>query len=386
MKFVRNTNESDEDLIYRICEEKSIIGTWNAVANILNEILESEYDESTYRKRYAKLKDNKSKDLLPNNVSGLTDMKRELEKEKIKFRDERNEYNRKIREEARKESFLEMVQRIIGTVEPFHDPFILKATYEAKTSDLILHLSDLHGGMNIKSSLNQFDMNILQQRLQTYLNKVAEVKNKHQADKCYLIIGEIISGLIHDTLRIENNENVIQQFVIVSDLISNFIKELSKIFAEIHIYVTPGNHSRVVAQKDKSLKGENFDALLPYFLKAKFEFFPNVKIHSNKLDIEIASFKVRGFKVMSSHGDKDSVSNVVQNFSMLTGEIPDLVYLGHRHTNGLTTIFNTKVIESGCFSGIDNFAMSKRLFTYPESTISVVTDNGFDCLYDVTLK
>ena len=94
-------------------------------------------------------------------------------------------------------------------------------------------------------------------------------------------------------------------------------------------------------------------------------------------------FNVRNNVVMSSHGDKDSPSNVVQKFTLLFGIRPALVYLGHRHTNGLTTVYNTKVIESGTLSGTDNYALDLRLHSKPSQTISVVTENGLDCLYDV---
>ena len=40
--------------------------------------------------------------------------RRELEKEKVKVRDERNEYRRLIREQARRESFLDLVGRVIS--------------------------------------------------------------------------------------------------------------------------------------------------------------------------------------------------------------------------------------------------------------------------------
>ena len=65
------------------------------------------------------------------------------------------------------------------------------------------------------------------------------------------------------------------------------------------------------------------------------------------------------------------------------GMRPDLVYLGHRHTNAMTTVYDTKVIQSGCMSGSDNYCMDKRLKNKPEQTISVVTENGLECLYDM---
>ena len=51
-KYKRMVDETDEELIFRICRDKDIIGTWNDVKDILNELLNADYGESTYRKKY----------------------------------------------------------------------------------------------------------------------------------------------------------------------------------------------------------------------------------------------------------------------------------------------------------------------------------------------
>ena len=50
--YKRYNGESDEELIYRICENKDQIGSWQDVANIINELTGNDYGESTYRKKY----------------------------------------------------------------------------------------------------------------------------------------------------------------------------------------------------------------------------------------------------------------------------------------------------------------------------------------------
>ena len=96
-------------------------------------------------------------------------------------------------------------------------------------------------------------------------------------------------------------------------------------------------------------------------------------------------FEVRGQKVFSAHGHKDKPTNVVQNFTMMFGVKPDIVLLGHMHTNAMTTVYDTKVIQSGCVSGSDRYALSIRKSNRPEQTVSVISDEGFECLYDIQL-
>ena len=45
-KYKRLDGESDDELIYRVCQDKELIGTWNDVKDILNELLNADYGES----------------------------------------------------------------------------------------------------------------------------------------------------------------------------------------------------------------------------------------------------------------------------------------------------------------------------------------------------
>ena len=127
------------------------------------------------------------------------------------------------------------------------------------------------------------------------------------------------------------------------------------------------------------------DILLPFYLQAKLQNYQNVHIKENTVCQDIAMFNVRGNNVFASHGDKDSPSSVVQNWTMMFGIKPDIVLLGHRHTNGMTTVYDTKVLESGCISGTDQYAMSIRKCNRPEQTVSIIDETGLVCLYDIQL-
>lgn len=310
--------------------------------------------------------------------------KQELKKEKQKLSDERVEFNRQIRQEARKESYVDMVKRIIcEEVKPVN----MSVHYSLLDgdNDLLCHLTDVHTGIEINNWKNTFNEDILLQRIEKYTSDILDIRGLHQSENCYLVIGEILSGLIHNNLRLQNNMDLMEQFKYISELISAMLIRLASNFRSIYVYTTPGNHSRVSAKKEDSLDGENMDVLLPFYLKARLQNVENVFIMDNTVESEIAMFSVRGNKVFATHGHKDSSSNVVQNFTMMFGIKPDIVLLGHRHTNGLTTVYDTKVIESGCVSGTDQYAMSIRKTNKPEQTVSVINEKGLVCLYDIQL-
>jgi len=391
LNYKRFENESDEELIYRITGEKEQIGSWQDVADILNELLGTEYTESKFRKQRQAfdkmLAANQSK--FVSNDSQLQELvaqRQELEKEKVKLRDERNELLRVIREEARKESYKDQVLRSIEEYQnkPLDYDENKRFTGILKTdNDLIISCTDIHAGIEINSHFNKYNTDILRDRFNQYLDKIFEVQLRHGSENAHVILSELVSGIIHNTLRIENNQNLIEQFLTVTDYLSQFLSEMSYHFNEVNVYICPGNHSRISAKKEDSLKGENIDHLALPYLKAKLQNFRNIVFNENDIEESIAIFKVRDNLIMSSHGDKDSPSNVVQKFTLLFGVKPAIVYLGHRHTNGLTTVYDTKVIESGCLSGTDNYALDLRVRNKPEQTISVITTNGLDCLYDV---
>lgn len=179
--------------------------------------------------------------------------------------------------------------------------------------------------------------------------------------------------------------DLMEQFKYVSELISAMLVKLSNNFNHVYVYTTPGNHSRISPKIEDALDGENMDVLLPFYLKARLQNIENISICDNTIEPEIAMFNIRGNNIFSAHGHKDSPVNVVQNFTMMFGIKPDIVLLGHRHLNGLTTVYDTKVIESGCVSGSDQFALSIRKTNRPEQTVSVIGDKGLICLYDIQL-
>lgn len=391
-KWTRLENETDEELIYRVCSAKEEIGTWDDVADILNMLLGTEYTSSKFRKQYQAfvkmLEANESKFFDDDGyLKELQIERQELKKEKQKLSDERVELARIIREEARKESYLDLVRRVLleesKPIELFETS---GCTYAHNENSLVVHLTDIHAGEEVDVYNNTFNQDVLRERFEDYTNKVINIAELHRSEDCYIIIGEVCSGIIHNNLRLQNNMDMIESFKCVCDLISAMLISIHGYFNNVHVYVTEGNHSRLTANKEDSLKGENMDLLLNYYLKARLQNYDNIYCHDNDNRIvEVAKFNVYDNVIMSAHGDRDTPQNVVQNFTMIFGVKPDIVYLGHRHTNGLSTVFGSRVIESGSFIGTNNYAQDIRKVSKPEQTVSVIDKNGLVCLYDVTL-
>ena len=398
--FKKQSDESDERFIWRMCQYKDSglsDMSWNDVADIINRELgmdDMPYSEAAFRKPYQQAKrfydagvfDNASDDEY---LSEIRLQRQELEKERVRMRDERNEFKRMLREEARKESFMEQIKRAISECDVRPLEYDEGKTFDGVANgdnDLIVTLTDLHTGIQIDNFCNKFDSDVLKTRLNRYIDKIVEVQRRHGSENAFVIVSEVISGLIHDSLRIESNQTVIEQFLTAVNYISDFLAELSRHFRCVNVFCCPGNHSRVVANKDNSVKGENLDNLVIPFLEAKLQNFDNVCCYRNEIEESVAMFNVRNNIIMASHGDKDEPSSVVQKFTMMFGVKPSIVYLSHRHTNAMSTVYDTKVITSGCMSGSDNYCMDKRLRGKPEQVVSVITDDGLECNYDIRFE
>lgn len=387
-EYTRLPNETDEALILRVCRDKDFIGSWDDVAVVLNRLLGANYRPNTYRNNFQSYNKFRQVDLEKSESSLLDEIKEQrklLEKEKIQFRDERNEYNRVIREEARKESYIDLVKRTLSEYAPKSLDYSPIATYNSDT-DMVLVVSDLHCGIEVNHYLNTFNSDILADRFVKCLDKVIEIQNRHHSENINVLISEVISGLIHENLRCENNQNIIEQFLTVSRYLSDFLMELAHHFNNVNVFVMAGNHSRISPKKESSLKGENMDNLLIPYLSAVLQNVTNIHFTENDIDESIAMFSVRGNTIYAVHGDKDTPNNVVQNLTMQYGICPKIIYMGHRHKNSMETIYNTKVVSAGCWSGVDNYAIDNRFNTRPETVLSVIDENGLVCNYDIKLN
>lgn len=402
--LVHLPNETEDQCLWRLGKAKdagTLTENWPEIALFLNRTFREDetqyYDSSAYRKKYRNFvtayEGIFSKERFTDEeMLTIIEQKRELEKAKIKLRDERLDYQKTVREEARKESIVELVRRVfIETVVPFeyYPNHILTA---ASNDEMVICLSDLHAGIVCDNYWNQFNTNILRERLHRYLDEIREIQNTHSCRKCYVVLGgDNVSGLIHSNLRLQNNENVIQQLKIASEYIGNFINELVKMdaFGEIEVHSVAGNHSRMSQNKEDHLKGEELDELIPFYLNLMFANIDMVTVYQDSpIDSTINSFTTSGNKLFYIvHGDKDSVSKVVADLTLMVGRKPDGIIMGHRHHNALDSAHNVKVVQCGCVVGTDTYCVDNRISGEPEQCVFITNNKrAVKCLYDIGLN
>ena len=400
MELERKEGETEIQYLWRIGKmvDAGKIGSWKDITPTLNKQLREDdeyYDESAYRKKYQAAK--KFYDEIFSQ-QGDEDFKKEQEeilrekkKEKIKLRDERTESNRGIRIEARVEDKLDYFEKIIANQGKVDYKPLKPAERELiKTksdNDLVIMLSDLHIGQTFASAWGRYNLEVAKDRMNQYLNKIIEIKDRHNSENCFVTLqGDMISNSIHKTIAITNRENVIEQVISASEMITAFLAELSKIFNNVTVVSVVGNHSRI-DKKEDALKDERLDTLIEWYAKSKLENFENIEF-IEPYDNTFNCFVVRNKHYFIVHGDYDKFDMAgVAKLSMMAGYFPYCILFGHRHFPATTEINGIKLVQSGSFPGAgDDHTIELRLSGKPSQTVLVCNEDGIECNYTVELN
>ena len=195
----------------------------------------------------------------------------------------------------------------------------------------------------------------------------------------------MISNSIHKTIAITNRENVIEQVIEASEMVTAFLAELSKYFNNVTVASVVGNHSRI-DKKEDALKDERLDTLIEWYAKKKLEDFDNIKF-VEAFDNTFTSFVVRDKHYFVVHGDYDTMNQGgLAKLSMMAGYFPYCVLFGHRHFPATTEINGIKLVQSGSLPGSgDDHTIELRLSGKPSQTVLVCTEKGIECNYTVEL-
>ena len=390
--YKRFEGETDEELIFRICNDKEQIGSWQDVANIINELTGNDYGESTYRKKYQAFQK-----MLSANQSKFVDsdaqlqeiqvQKRELERKKIQFRDERNAWQKQNFIDARVEEKLNLLEEELtsqGRVNfDIHDNVNISSD-----NDILIILSDFHIGQCFRSIWGEYNSDIAKKRLNQLLNEVTAIQKLHNSEKCYVSLqGDMLSGNIHKTIQVTNRENVIDQIKIASELISSFCYELTKVFRVVFLSSVVGNHTRL-DRKDEALHDERLDDIVAWGVELTLSHIDNFHVLKRKLDVGIADMDIRGKTYIAVHGDMDGYNKTgVSNLCMHLGFVPYAITYGHLHVCAVDETNGVKMIRGGSLAGSgDDYTIEKRLSGKPSQMVCVWNNRGVVCYYPVELE
>ena len=311
-------------------------------------------------------------------LARLQDKKNEEYKERVRLQDARREYNKELRAEARYENLVDVIREQIQNL-----PKLTLHHFEHKRQTGVkaaLLISDLHYGATSDNVLNIYNVDVCKERMQTLLNKTIEYCTIHRVDELFVNLGgDLVSGLIHISGRVEQEEDVISQTMQVAELLSNFILELSNKIPNIHIIGVQGNHSRVSADKKQDFNPENFERIVFEYISNRL----NIPVMRNGLEDWIA-YDIGDRKVFLEHGDKSSMSNAREHAINMLGYAPNDIFVGHMHHMEVIDDCGTDIVMNGSVMGVDAYAMKRRLNAKPYQVLRIYEGNDV-CTYKVML-
>jgi len=393
--LLKHDSESFRDFHIRLFENKDEYQIdSHKIAEILNKEYGSSYDESKWRKDYAQFC--KWRDYLVNKnldeeiVKKHEEIRIESEKEKIRKQDQRREYLKLIREQARIEHVRDEMIKELHKITKAKPMQWLKRSISPSTdgSEGLLILSDLHFGLFANNYWNKFDNEEFKNRMNKLISKTIEHGKTHRVKKLHLfMIGDLINGLIHQVTRIVNTEDAVSQTMSVSEILAEVITTLANEFDEVKIYNCRGNHDRVTPNKKDEIAKESFNDLIPWYLKTRLVNVENIEFMVNEYDDEIIVAEIAGNTVFGVHGHKDRINTIAQNLIMMTKKFAQYIVMGHYHHHEEKEVHDVEVIINSSFSGVDEYAKDIRATSKAAQKLIIFTkEDKRLCTYNILLN
>lgn len=398
LDFKKQPGEYTEDELISIgIEHQALLRVekdWTALANELGVnksgeqfrkwILSKRYNRGLVPKNPKVLDDSTVESVTTDEVAdSLSKQKEELFIERTKLRDTYNAYRRGMREEARIDSFKEYLvesMKVLPTL-PKVEPVSSK---KKSNVEMVLGYADLHLGIEFENSYNSYNYDIAVQRVSKLVSQVVKYCHLHNVQRLtFLNIGDLISGIIHPTLRLEQGLNVADQAMRAAELTAEALNQLQAAAPEVIYRSVVDNHSRLSASKEEHIELESFNRIIDWFIEERLK-GTKIKFPKDNLDAGIGMFKLlNGKNMIFMHGHQDKKSTIFQDMVGLIKEYPDYIFMGHYHNSAEHTFQGAKVFVAGSIVGTDTYAYGRRLFGSPEQKAIIFSD---DDVLDINIR
>ena len=311
-------------------------------------------------------------------IKDLENLRDEIYKERCRLQDIQREKRNDLRVEARFENLLEVLKDNIGFMPTYEIKDFKPINKNQDKKYAVLQLSDWHCGALVDNQFNYYNVDTMVDRATKVRNNALEYCKLHNVtDLVIEINGDMVNGAIHVSSRVESEEGVIQQVITVTDVLAKLINSMKPYFNSIKIVTTLGNHGRLTPNKSDSITNENFEMLIPTMLRDKLS---DVKIIDSK-GLDFTKYEIDGKIIMVSHGQNDSMTKVISDFSKMFKVVPNEVHLGHTHSYTDINDCDIKVTVNGSLIGSDDYAVTIRKVTTPSQNLIVYEKDR--CIYEI---
>ena len=336
-------------------------------------------------------------------------------------------YEKVIKDAAKKELIVDTINDLAPSFDPV--PLVQYVSPKGKfvgtnPQTMIAPLTDTHIGEEVHSEqmldINNYDFTLFNRRLwgwaQQVLNLANYRRNITQLDDLIVpMLGDMISGDIHEELARSNITNCMQQMIRGANLIAQALMFLAPHFKTVRVPCVVGNHGRMTRKPPMKDKYMDWDYMLYQWVAAYLRNQKNVKFSIPKTFLN--SFEVCNRQILIMHGD--SITGAGSNMAItraVTGlrsflqfrknledevETPlrpsltsqfDSVMMGHFHRIDEIDVGTGAIYICGTMKGGDEFAAQKlHTITKPKQLVTywhpvygnvgreVIYLNKYDC-------
>lgn len=412
--FKKLPNEDKNDYRARCYAMKEQLPgmTWEQLCGIMNHELGEEHWPNAYRRQYINWSGKKHVEtafnwetagtvqlnegetsnetdcsIIPNYIHDLNELNREIAKARVKLSDELTQNRAYIRKMAREETLLEManlVAKEMSSKKMLNTPIL--PISESNVREGILCISDWHYGIEVDNYFNCYNPVVCCERLAKLRDEVISKGKELKFTKLHVVnLSDLISGRIHLQLRIENRYDTVSQIMHVSELVCEFLSDLSEYF-EIEYRDCLDNHSRLEPNKKDSLELESLARIIPWYMQERLKNNPRIKVLYNTYADDIIDFKVFNFNVVAVHGHKDVPSKLINNMIAATRRRNDLVLSAHFHHFSADEEHECMRVSNGTLMGVDTHSQDLRLTNKPSQNLIIANkDNVTEFICKINL-
>jgi hypothetical protein len=271
--------------------------------------------------------------------------------------------------------------------------------------------SDWHMGETVfagqVNGVNAFNMEIAEQRVRTLVSSTIDLCKEHMTNPDYPgivinILGDMVTGEIHEELAQTNDEDLIPTVLRTVDILAWALTQMADAFGKVFCPCTPGNHGRTTKRcQAKNFAVKNWDWMIYVMLEKHFRAIGDDRIQFQIPETGEALYKVYGHRYMAVHGHDLGVkggdgiigaigpitrgSMKVSHSSAQIGRDFDTLLMGHWHQ----TLWLPRIIVNNSLKGYDEFARSFLRASYSPAAQSLWfqhPDRGITARWEVALE
>lgn len=275
---------------------------------------------------------------------------------------------------------LALAQETLAGLPSVKTPKVLRDNDTRSRETALLLLTDHHVGARFSleemAGLNFYDIEEYSRRLKYIVQKTIRLTCGRPdlvvPEIVVFLGGDMIDGLIHDSIERNADAAPADQVVIGSWLMAQAIQELAANFERVRVVCAPGNHGRIRKPHEMEAVTQNFDTLLYLLCRAHLRRQANVEFQIPRewwahVDIEghgvlclhghVGVKGVSGNATFPGYGLRRAADNL-QHIQRRINRPARYIVMGHFHSYFCTSHEEGLLIINGSIMGSNPYALA----------------------------